>query len=79
MSVSKECREWLDEQENEFMQPVAEWLSEFDAREYTGDESAEAGWYSRLSAPGYLDCTDWQGPYENEDEALEGLFEVFGD
>lgn len=28
------------------------------------------GWYSRLSAPGYLDATDWHGPFETSDEAL---------
>lgn len=27
------------------------------------------GWYARLSAPGYLDCTDWVGPFETEEEA----------
>ena len=33
----------------------------------------QSGWWSRLSAPGYLDCTDWQGPYATETEALEDL------
>jgi hypothetical protein len=28
------------------------------------------GYYSRLSAPGYLDCTDWMGPYNTSAEAL---------
>lgn len=32
-----------------------------------------SGWWSRLSAPGYLDCTDWQGPYKTEREALDDL------
>ncbi len=27
------------------------------------------GWYSRLSAPGYLDCTSWDGPYATEKQA----------
>jgi hypothetical protein len=35
-----------------------------------------SGWWSRLSAPGYLDCTDWQGPYKTEDEALADLAET---
>ena len=40
---------------------------------YSGDLRAERheGWYSRLSAPGYLDCTDWSGPFTTEQEALE--------
>jgi hypothetical protein len=33
------------------------------------------GWYARLSAPGYLDCTDWTGPYETEDAALDAVKE----
>lgn len=37
------------------------------------------GWFARLSAPGYMDCTDWSGPYETEQEALETLAEMYGD
>lgn len=28
------------------------------------------GWYARLSAPGYLDCTSWDGPHASKGEAL---------
>ena len=35
------------------------------------------GWWARLSAPGFLDCTDWQGPYDSEEKALEELAETF--
>jgi len=27
------------------------------------------GYFARLSAPGYLDCTDWEGPFATEGEA----------
>lgn len=27
------------------------------------------GWFHRLSMPGYLDCTEWAGPYESYSEA----------
>jgi hypothetical protein len=30
-------------------------------------------WCARLSAPGYLDATDWIGPFETESEALAEL------
>ena len=30
-----------------------------------------SGWWSRLSASGYLDCTEWSGPFRSEDEALD--------
>ena len=37
------------------------------------------GWFSRLSAPGYTDCTEWQGPYKTEDGALWELYQMYGD
>jgi hypothetical protein len=35
------------------------------------------GWYGRLSASGYLDCTEWQGPYETADAALDAVKEQY--
>lgn len=35
------------------------------------------GWFARLSAPGYLDCTDWMGPYDTEEEAINELTEFY--
>jgi len=32
-----------------------------------------AGWAARLSMPGFLDATEWQGPYDSEAEALRDL------
>jgi len=40
--------------------------------------SPKTGWLARLSAPGYMDCTDWT-PYDTEEEAVEGLKEMYGD
>jgi len=40
------------------------------------------GWFARLSAPGYLDSTDWSGPFETEKEArkhVEDFHEVDAD
>ena len=34
------------------------------------------GWGARLSAPGYLDCTDWS-VYETEEKAKEHLREAY--
>lgn len=36
------------------------------------------GYLARLSAPGYLDCTDWSA-HATEDEAREYLREMYGD
>jgi len=37
------------------------------------------GWFARLSAPGYTDCTDWSGPFPSEAAALAHLEEMYGD
>jgi len=39
----------------------------------------EEGWFTRLSAPGYMDATDWMGPFETEEEAMAELEDMFGD
>lgn len=36
------------------------------------------GWFSRLSAPGYMDCTGWSGPFEDEEDALAHTDDVYG-
>lgn len=60
-----------------FMIPVTQHFTAAEAAEwqreaFDGDEFdiPMAGWYGRLSAPGYLDCTDWNGPFDTEQEAL---------
>lgn len=37
------------------------------------DVKRHEGWYARLSAPGYLDCTPWEGPFRSERGALRSL------
>lgn len=88
--MTDDCKKWLEEQTNEFMKPYAYYFTADEAIEATSDEAypdgylddedkaGRAGWYSRLSAPGYLDCTDWFGPYETEDEAWTALYEAYG-
>ena len=39
----------------------------------------ESGFWGRLSAPGFLDCTDWSGPFETEEEAIAELREAYGE
>lgn len=36
------------------------------------------GWFVRLSAPGYLDTTDWEGPFGSENEAKAHAKKSFG-
>lgn len=69
-----------------FMVPMAEYLNETEARVYVylpaieegGDpDPPKAGWYGRLSASGYLDATDWTGPFETSEEALQEVMNLY--
>lgn len=42
------------------------------------DIETQEGWAVRLSAPGFLDCTEWQGVFSTEEEALQSILETFG-
>jgi hypothetical protein len=55
----------------EFTQAEAEDLCEGDV------ELSRLGWWVRLSAPGYSDATDWQGPYETETEARKAVYDTW--
>jgi len=70
--------------------PEGDILTPEEYTEYPGnEEAAEAygvepedvetvfGWFSRLSEPGYLDCTDWSGPYDTEEEAARECREMY--
>ena len=35
------------------------------------------GWICRLSAPGYMDCTDWSGPYDTLENARLAIVEMY--
>ena len=41
------------------------------------DIEIETGWISRLSAPGYLDCTGWSGVYKSEKEAIREIRDLY--
>ena len=69
-----------------FMEPQTDYFTKDEAREYApcsdfeqdiDSEEYEAGWYSRLSASGYLDCTEWSGPFQTEKEALDYIMDLF--
>lgn len=46
-----------------------------------GDGEADArfveGWFCRLSAPGYMDCTDWSGPFRTQVDARLYLADTY--
>ena len=37
------------------------------------------GHFARLSAPGFMDCTEWSGPYDSAADAEAALSEMYGD
>lgn len=45
----------------------------------SGLDLEEDKYYARLSASGYLDCTDWSGPYDSVEQAAEALLELYGE
>jgi hypothetical protein len=49
-----------------------------DAKELCLYEMKE-GWFGRFTMPGYLDSTDWSGPFETEEETKEYLDETYGE
>ena len=58
-----------------FMAPEAEWLGPTELAEWEYD--SVPGWYARLSASGYLDCTDWSGPFPNAFRALRYVCDMY--
>ena len=48
---------------------------EEDIRDGADAEICE-GWYVRESAPGYMDCTEWCGPYDTEADAIREYCEM---
>lgn len=65
-----------------FMRPSADYFTEEELLDIlppddTNPDGYCAGWYSRLSASGYLDCTEWNGPYPSEREALAGVMGLY--
>ena len=78
--IHEVTRSELDLLNNGFMEWQVDWLAGDDCPtdEDTG-EPMDDGYYSRLSAPGYLDCTDWTGPYDSADEAGAELVSMFGE
>lgn len=41
------------------------------------DETFDDAFWSRLSAPGYMDCTDWNGPHDTAEDAMDALCEDY--
>ncbi len=66
----------LAEYLNDVIQNHLDYLESNDSIEvvYLGN-----GYGSRLSAPGYLDCTDWNAPFDTELDAMAALYDLYAD
>mgnify|MGYP003375598234 CR=1 FL=1 len=60
--------------------PSEDWLSNHCPSEDADRVEDEImGYLVRLSASGYMDCTDWIGPFDTEEEAWEALVDTYCD
>ena len=67
------------------MIPQAQYFTPVEAEEIAEQQTEEEfqkpyyqeGWYSRLSMPGYLDCTDWQGPHTSLFRAMRDVCRTY--
>ena len=41
------------------------------------DVSESSGWFARLSAPGYMDSTDWSGPFPSHAVAMKHIEDMY--
>jgi hypothetical protein len=51
--------------------------SDLDEQELSLVDHTEGKWWYRLSASGYMDCTDWCGPFLTEQEARDDLSDTY--
>jgi hypothetical protein len=70
--------QWNDQEERYTREFEAQLIDRCEGREVYSVERV-SGWFCRLSAPGYMDCTDTNGPFESEELAAEYLVETYGD
>ena len=59
-------------------QPVPKALVDYCENKTAWTVEKREGWGARLSAPGYLDCTEWS-VFDSESEATAYLQEMYGD
>ena len=63
-----------------FMQPECYIGESIECELMESGMDAEADkFYCRLSASGFLDCTDWHGPFDSVEESALFLVETYGD
>lgn len=55
-------------------------LADFEAElAESGVDLEEGAIYARLSASGFLDCTEWSGPFETLEQAAQHLIDTYAE
>lgn len=63
-----------------FMQPECFIGADIEFELMQSDMDIESDkYYCRLSASGFLDCTDWHGPFDSAEESALFLVETYGE
>lgn len=76
----QECMEAWGEMRLGFMTPEVDHFQtspDADYLEKMGEDADLPGFYCRLSASGYLDCTEWSGPFDTMEEAMADLITTY--
>jgi len=75
MSNLKKADDYFSTQ---FMQPQYAMGCDIESELLDADMECSLGaYYCRLSADGFLDCTEWLGPFYNVEDCAEALMDTF--
>ena len=62
-----------------FMQPECFIGADIEWELLQSDMDCESDkYYCRLSASGFMDCTDWHGPFDSVEESAQFLIDTYG-
>jgi len=83
MSHATEVIATLDQMDSafaeSFMKPQCYKGSDLDQEILAGLDWDESKYYGRLSADGYMDCTEWTGPFDTVQEVAQELISLYAD
>lgn len=69
---------WRPDPETDYETVPAE-ISDYVMTQHCTDITCKTGWSARLSASGYMDCTDWIGVFPTREQAESYLVEMYDD
>jgi hypothetical protein len=75
--ITEEDMNLFSEADGELNEDIQEAILEYCEGNKVFSFEVSEGWYSRLSAEGFLDATDWMGPYNTEEKAGKAIMEFY--